>query len=136
MIPITNEHNKEIIRRKTSQRNLVLEAVSYGNHLSAREIFECIPASKRMSFGTVYRNLQVLEDEGEIVAIKADPELLRYDRRRERHHHLHCTHCGRVFDIPVPYRVEFDAEAAEESGFVIDSHTITFEGLCSECKKG
>jgi Fur family peroxide stress response transcriptional regulator len=136
MIPIMNEENKEILRRKTNQRNLVLDAVCNGNHLSAREIFESVSAKRRMSFGTVYRNLQILEDEGEIAAIKADPELLHYDRRRDRHHHLRCTHCGKVFDMPVPYRAEFDTEAAEKSGFVIESHTITFEGLCGDCKNG
>jgi Fur family peroxide stress response transcriptional regulator len=117
-----------------------LEAVCNGNHVSAREIFERAAAEgsgeKPMSFGTVYRNLQILEGEGEIAAIKADPELLHYDRRRERHHHLHCTGCGKVFDISVPYRPEFDTEAAETSGFVIESHAITFEGLCGDCKKG
>lgn len=134
MIPNMNSANQDIIRRKTSQRDLVLEAVCNGNHLSAREIFALVSDKKRMSFGTVYRNLQILEEEGEIVAIKADPELLHYDRRRDRHHHLHCTQCGKVFDIPVPYRPEFDTEAAQKSGFTIDSHAITFEGVCSRCK--
>jgi Fur family peroxide stress response transcriptional regulator len=131
MIPNTN---KNIIRRKTNQRNLVLNAVCNGNHLSAGEIFELVSAKKRMSFGTIYRNLQILEEEGEIIAIKADSAVLRYDRRRERHHHLHCTNCGKVFDISVPYRAEFDAEAEQASDFVIDSHKITFEGLCGDCK--
>ncbi|GHT96339.1 transcriptional repressor [Spirochaetia bacterium] len=147
MVPITNDDDKEVIRRRTSQRDLVLEAVCTGNHLSAREIFELVSggeprlsastdgsAKNRMSFGTVYRNLQILEEEGKIVAIKADPELWRYDRNRERHHHLHCTQCGKVFDISVPYRPEFYTEAAQKSGFTIDSHTITFEGVCRLCK--
>jgi Fe2+ or Zn2+ uptake regulation protein len=133
MIPISNSE-KNIIRRNTSQRDLVLEAVCHGNHLSAREIFELVIAKKRMSFGTVYRNLQILEEEGEIVAIKADPEVLHYDRRRDRHHHLRCLKCGKMFDIPVPYRPEFDTEAAQRSGFTIESHAIVFEGLCGVCK--
>jgi Fe2+ or Zn2+ uptake regulation protein len=129
-----NSANKDVIRRNTGQRDLVLKAVCNGNHLSAREIFELISGKKRMSFGTVYRNLQILEEEGEIAVIKADPELLRYDRRRDLHHHLHCRKCGKVFDIPVPYRAKLDAEARQKSGFTIDSHTITFEGLCRACK--
>jgi Fur family peroxide stress response transcriptional regulator len=133
MIPNMNNNTKDIIRRKTGQRDLVLEAVCHGNHLSAREIFELISAKKRVSFGTVYRNLQILEEEGEIATIKTDPELLRYDRRRDRHHHLRCTQCGKVFDMPVPYRPEFDTEAAQKSGFTVDSHAITFEGLCGDC---
>jgi Fe2+ or Zn2+ uptake regulation protein len=133
MIPIT-DYKRNIIRRKTSQRRLVLEAVCNGNHLSAREIFEILSETTRMSFGTVYRNLQILEEEGEILSVKADPDLWRYERRRELHHHLRCRNCGKIFDILVPYRPEFDTEAAEKSGFTIDSHTITFEGLCRDCK--
>jgi Fe2+ or Zn2+ uptake regulation protein len=134
MIPIMNNKEKEIVRRKTNQRNLVLEAVCHGNHLSAREIYDLIAVKKRMSFGTVYRNLQILEEEGEIVAIKTDPELWRYDRRTTPHHHLRCRNCGKVFDVPVPYRPEYDTEAAQKSGFTIESHAITFEGLCTNCK--
>jgi Fe2+ or Zn2+ uptake regulation protein len=134
MIPINIDRDKQVIRRKTSQRELVLGAVCNGNHLSAREIFELISVKNRMSFGTVYRNLQILEEEGQIISIKADPELLRYDRRVTPHHHMHCKKCGKVFDVFVPYRPEFDAEAAQTSGFVIDSHTVAIEGLCRDCK--
>jgi Fe2+ or Zn2+ uptake regulation protein len=89
-----------------------------------------------MSFGTVYRNLQILAEEGEIVCIKSDPEALRYDRRRDRHHHLYCRKCGRVFDVPLPYRARIDREAAEKSGCVIEGHRISFEGLCKDCAAG
>ena len=69
MILNTNSSVKPIIRRSTNQRELVLEAICEGNHLSAREIFEVVSAKTRMSFGTVYRNLQILMEEGEIVAV-------------------------------------------------------------------
>jgi len=126
---------REITRRQTNQREIVLDAICRGNHLSAREIFEQVSRKKRMSFGTVYRNLQILAEGGEISCIQADPEALRYDRRRERHHHLHCKKCGGVFDIPLPYRDDLDREVAVKSGFLIDSHAIAFEGICRECQE-
>ncbi|MDR2150153.1 MAG: transcriptional repressor [Spirochaetaceae bacterium] len=129
-----NKEEKKIIRRSTSQRDLVLEAVRTGNHLSAREIFVLVSQKKPMSFGTVYRNLQILAEAGEIIAIPNDPTLLRYDSQSYHHHHLHCRKCGRIFDMPLTYRDEFDKEAAEKSGFVIDSHSISFEGLCHDCQ--
>jgi Fe2+ or Zn2+ uptake regulation protein len=89
----------------------------------------------RMSFGTVYRNLQILEEEGEIISVQTDPAVLRYDRKRVRHYHLRCKKCGRVFDIPIPYRKDFDRKAGGKSGFVIESHTVSFEGLCLDCKR-
>ena len=129
----TVDSNKNIIRRKTSQRDLVLEAVCNGQHPSAGEIFDFVSKKQRMSFGTVYRNLQILEEEGEICSIKSDPELLHYDRRRDPHHHLHCKQCGKVFDVLIAYQAEVDRQVEKDSGFSIDSHSTTFEGLCCDC---
>jgi Fe2+ or Zn2+ uptake regulation protein len=114
---------------------LVLEAVCGGNHPTAREIFDKISKMERISLGTVYRNLMILEEAGEIVQVKSDPELVRYDRRLDLHHHLHCTVCGRVYDMPLAYNSAFDREAAEKSGCRIKSHAITFEGVCGACMR-
>jgi Fur family peroxide stress response transcriptional regulator len=136
MIPNTNKRKKiSSPRRNTSQRNLVLKAVCTGNHLSAREIFTSVSKKTPMSFGTVYRNLQILVELGEINAIEADPNMVRYDRRRDHHHHLLCKKCRTVFDLPIPYDPEFNKTVQDESGFIIDSHSITFEGLCMNCQK-
>lgn len=126
--------NRKVVRRSTSQRELVLEAVCNGNHLSAREIFVLVSQKKPMSFGTVYRNLIILEEEGEIVSIQTDPAFLRYDGDCNLHHHLYCKKCRKVFDMPISYNSSFDEEAAQRSGFIIDSHSISFEGLCCNCK--
>jgi Fur family peroxide stress response transcriptional regulator len=122
-------------RRNTRQRELVLEAVCRGNHPTAREIFDAIAERERISLGTVYRNLMILEEEGEIVPVKSDPELVRYDRRLDLHHHLHCKVCGGVYDMPLPYNAAFDREAAKKSGFRIECHSITFEGVCAACMR-
>jgi len=133
MIPSRKGRDAGIVRRRTSQREVVLRAICEGNHLSAREVFETVCRVKKMSFGTVYRNLQILAEAGEIVCVPSGPEGLRYDRRRERHPHLRCGKCGRVFDVPLPYRASLDREAAAKSGFVIEGHEISFTGLCREC---
>ena len=134
MIPNTNNFDRTIIRRSTNQRELVLAAICQGNHLSAREIFEVVSPKARMSFGTVYRNLQILVEEGEIISVQTDPDVLRYDRRRSPHYHLHCKKCGKVFDMPLSYRNDLDKRAREKSDFLIESHTISFEGLCLDCQ--
>ena len=102
--------------------------------MSAREIFEIVSHKARMSFGTVYRNLQILVEDGEIIAVQTDPDVLRYDRRRVPHYHLHCKKCGKVFDMPLCYRNDLDKKARETSSFLIESHTISFEGLCADCQ--
>jgi Fe2+ or Zn2+ uptake regulation protein len=116
------------------QRKLVLDAVRAGCHPSAREIFVSVSQSARVSFGTVYRNLQVLEEEGEIARVEIDPEVVRYDWKLTPHHHFRCVKCGRVLDFPVPCRVELDRDAEEESGFVVERRLVAFEGICPECR--
>ncbi|MDR2071367.1 MAG: transcriptional repressor [Treponema sp.] len=120
-------------RRNTRQRRLVLEAIHWGNHPSARDIFDTIAETERISLGTVYRNLTILEQEGEILQVTSDPALVRYDRRLAPHHHLHCKVCGGVYDMPLPYDAGFDLEASEKSGYQIEGHSITFRGICREC---
>ena len=59
-------------RRNTRQRKLVLDAVrqSY-NHPTADEIYNVVRAQDdKISRGTVYRNLNLLADAGEILSIK------------------------------------------------------------------
>jgi Fur family peroxide stress response transcriptional regulator len=129
------EKAKLVIRRNTPQRELVLNAICAGNHPSAREVFDAVSTSVNMSFGTVYRNLQVLETEGEISRVEIDPEVTRYERKRKSHYHLHCRKCGRVFDFPEDYSVKFDDEAEERSGFLIEQRTVLYKGLCRECQK-
>ena len=133
IITIMNKNKREVVRRSTSQREIVLNSISMGKHPSARDIYDSITRRVKMSFGTVYRNLQILEEEKEIVCVKADPQQMRYDKRMDRHYHLHCRKCGNVFDVPSRYHVSIDREASKNSGFVVESHTIVFEGLCQEC---
>jgi Fe2+ or Zn2+ uptake regulation protein len=38
-----------------------------------------------------------------------------------------------VYDMPLPYNSGFDREAAKKSGYRIERHSITFEGICAAC---
>ena len=75
-------------RRNTRQRKLVLDAVrqSY-NHPTADEIYNAVrEQDDKISRGTVYRNLNLLADAGEILSIKT-PGGSRFDRTIEPHAH-------------------------------------------------
>lgn len=90
-------------RRNTRQRKLVLDAVrqSY-NHPTADEIYNVVRAQDdKISRGTVYRNLNLLADAGEILSIKT-PGGSRFDRTIEPHAHIICTSCSRVIDVRSP----------------------------------
>lgn len=124
-------------RRNTRQRKLVLDAVrqSY-NHPTADEIYNAVrEQDDKISRGTVYRNLNLLADAGEILSIKT-PGGSRFDRTIEPHapYHLHLVQPA-VIDVPAPLRCpRLDAKASEQIGWNVTSHYTIFEGLCPNCR--
>ena len=125
-----------ILRRDTKQRKLVLEAVeNRRDHPSAEQIFEDVHVKdSRISQGTVYRNLNLLSEEGEIYHVRV-PGADRYDLRTDPHYHMICIKCKKVIDIPFKYKNELDEEIAKESNYYIKCHHLVFEGICKDCQK-
>ena len=122
-------------RRNTRQRKLVLDAVrqSY-SHPTADEIYNAVrEQDDKISRGTVYRNLNLLADAGEILSIKT-PGGSRFDRTTEPHAHVICTSCSRAVDVALPFDTELDTEVSELIGWDVTSHYTIFEGLCPDCR--
>lgn len=125
-----------MIKQRTSrQRQLILDAVcNRCDHPTADEIYlDVREKDNRISRGTVYRNLGVLSENGQVTRVKL-PQAERYDSRTDLHYHLVCTCCGSVSDAPIDYLKDFD-EIELDNGFVISRHRTIFEGLCSVCRK-
>lgn len=122
-------------QRDTKQRRMVLEAVlSRCDHPTADQIYADLRMKDdKISRGTVYRNLGILAEDGDITNVKV-PAADRFDSRLDRHYHIYCTGCGRVFDAPLPYREEYDEQIERETGFKVSRHRMVFEGLCPDCR--
>ncbi len=122
-------------QRNTKQRQLVLDAVrARCDHPSADQIYLDVRAiDDKISRGTVYRNLNVLVQQGEILHLKL-PHKDRFESRFDIHYHLLCTGCDTVCDVPIPYNDDLDIQAAEKTGYTIDRHRAVFEGLCPACR--
>lgn len=123
-------------RRNTKQKKLILDAVkAHNDHPSADAIYLDVRShDDKISRGTVYRNLKLLSDNGELTQVEL-PAADRFDSRTDRHYHLVCVRCGKVCDAPIDYHSEYDQKAEEESGFLITRHQTVFEGICPECQK-
>lgn len=127
---------KQPQRRATRQRQLVLDEVrSRCDHPTADAIYQAVHAKDaHVSRGTVYRNLGVLADEGEILAIHLHGGD-RYDLRVDDHAHLVCLRCGVFADAELPYDSNADSAVTETSGFTCVRHATTFYGLCPDCQR-
>jgi Fe2+ or Zn2+ uptake regulation protein len=122
--------------RNTTQRAEILRVVQEAEgHLTAGEIFERVrQRDPRIAYGTVYRTLHLLAERGMIQELTFADEASRYDRRVERHDHVHCTVCGLLLDVDVPVALIARHVAAEQSGFEVTNHHTVFSGHCPHCR--
>ncbi len=123
--------------RNTLQKGLIKDAVnSLKNHPCAEEIFSFIRQNHpTVSKGTVYRNLSQMAQSGEILRVAVPGSADRFDFFTDKHYHILCSSCGRVFDIEMPYQSNLNEAAEKNGGSQIISHDIVFKGFCSCCKK-
>lgn len=122
-------------RRNTRQRALVLDAVrAHNDHPTADEIYlDVRQLDEKISRGTVYRNLNLLQEAGLISTVKT-PGGNRFDWRTDGHAHVICRECGRVHDVPLAYDHDLDATCATETGFTDIGHSTLFTGVCPQCR--
>ena len=123
-------------RRETKQRHVILEVVKeHHDHPRADQIYEDVcKLDRRISRGTVYRNLSCLSDDGKICHVRV-PGADRYDSRTDLHYHLICMRCGAVMDVPMDYQEQIDRMTAKKTGYLVNRHRIVVEGLCPDCQK-
>ena len=124
-----------IIRRETKQRQMVLQAVrARTDHPTADQIFNDVhKLDPKISHGTVYRNLNLLCEDGLLCHVRV-PGADRYDLRTDLHYHMFCVRCKKVSDAPHPYKPYLDEEIAKQSGYKIIRHRLIFEGVCPDCQ--
>lgn len=90
--------------RNTIQRQIVLQAVNQmHNHPTADAIYAVIAAQHpTISKATVYRNLNQLAAQGEILRVPVPTGADHFDFNIKPHYHVRCTKCGGVFELFMP----------------------------------
>jgi len=88
-----------------------------------------------ISKGTVYRNLNLLAEIGEIQKISVPDAADRFDFNTASHYHLKCSSCDRVYDVDMVYQQDIVSKIRNTNGFLIQRHDIVFQGICPECNE-
>lgn len=117
--------------RYSPQRDEILRYLrSVKCHPTAEVIYEKVKAvMPKISLGTVYRNLKVLVDNGDIIKIDSDNNMTNYDGNVGEHEHFICTKCKGIFDVHLKsHKLECDQE-----GFNVTKEHIVLYGVCAEC---
>lgn len=113
--------------------------VSTKNHPTAEWVYEQLkPQIPDLSLGTVYRNIAVFKNIGLVKSVGVVDGQERFDADMSQHSHFICKSCFKIIDIPAR---KFAADnnmydyIENHCGVTVESHSVTFYGLCSECVK-
>jgi len=87
-----------------------------------------------ISLGTVYRNLSLLSELGEIKRLTTGDGPDRFDGDTSTHHHFICRKCHRVTDLTMRDISEIKNVAAENFRGTIEDYSVNFYGICENCK--
>jgi len=126
-------------QRLTHHRGVVVDVLA--DAAGPLTIPEILAARSDLAQSSVYRNLVVLEEAGVVHRMLTRDEFARYELAEdltEHHHHLVCSNCGRVEDLPATQAVERSVaaaidEAAQVAGFQTLHHRLDLVGLCANC---
>lgn len=143
MVYMTSRPDSSVIERlhayglkSTAPRRVVLEVLDRGGHLDAAKVFERVKEElPGTSLQAVYGVLTALTS----VKLARKIELsggsaLFESNRGDNHHHLLCSGCGQIEDIPCVVGSAPCLTPSKTMGFNISTADVTFMGLCRECQ--
>jgi Fur family ferric uptake transcriptional regulator len=129
--------NTESMMRLTTQRQIILEELAkVKTHPTASELYDMVRKRlPRIGLGTVYRNLELMAENGMILKLEVGGTQKRFDATTDTHYHIRCSSCGKVDDIDTPVLEELVKEAAASSSYQVLGHHVEFSGICPSCQK-
>ncbi|MBI4833175.1 MAG: transcriptional repressor [Candidatus Lindowbacteria bacterium] len=119
----------------TRQRKTILDELrKVDSHPSADEVYEMVRRRlPHISLGTVYRNLEILSESGEIQKLELAGSQMRFDGNAQDHYHVRCVRCGRVGDIAAAPARSLEEAFRRMTDYDIVGHRLEFMGLCPGC---
>ncbi len=125
-----------MVLKRSRQREAILNyLMTRTDHPTADQIYAALREEyPNLSLGTVYRNLSLLEELGEIQRFRAGTTD-HFDGNAANHYHFICNECGCVQDLTLPLQKSLCDLA--QTGFAgnIDYHLMYFYGRCSDCNQ-
>ncbi|MCF0132816.1 MAG: transcriptional repressor [Blautia sp.] len=117
------------------QREAIKEFLSKRtDHPTADVVYENIrQIYPNISMGTVYRNLSLLSDIGEIQKVPGLSGADHFDWRTDAHCHFLCRNCRRVIDMNDTGIQQLLESAESRYPGIIDGCRVSFSGICEDC---
>ena len=126
-----------INRRNTIQKDLVRNAIyEMKRHVTANEVYEFIKESyPTIGKGTVYRNLDILVEEGALRKVEVSEGPNRFDFTLKNHYHVRCVKCGEVSDVDMDEIPDLMKKIHDTHGIEFLDYDISFKGIFPKCRK-
>ena len=124
-------------KRVTKQKQIILETIRKDrSHPTMADIYKKVQnKNKKIGQATVYRNINELVESNEVEKITDLSGQFHFDGNENKHYHLLCTNCQKIFDIFDENYSSIISTAANNDEFMITDVKITCLGLCSTCKE-
>ncbi|MCS7025990.1 MAG: transcriptional repressor [Bryobacteraceae bacterium] len=122
----------------THQRLIIYRALaSSASHPTPEAIYDQVRHEiPSISLATVYKNIKTFTEAGLLREVSVLHDSLRLDANLGNHHHLVCTRCKAVIDIPEEKLDPIRLRGKLPDGFVADRFLVEILGLCAACAKG
>ena len=118
-------------RQRESIKNFLMQRC---DHPTAETVYLGIKEEfPNISLGTVYRNLSLLADLGEILKISTGDGPDRFDGNTDSHYHFFCKECGHVLDLDMDSIEHINVIASHNFGGQITGSITHFFGKCPDC---
>lgn len=105
------------------------------SHPSAEWVYSVLkPKIPDLSLATVYRNIALFREKGDIIGVATVNGQDRFDADTSPHAHFICNDCNAVIDIEgLPYSDDFIRIIEVKYDISVVSNSLLFYGRCKSC---
>lgn len=123
--------------KHSKQRDMIMTfLMSRKDHPTADTVYMNVRKEyPNISLGTVYRNLTLLSDMGEIRRLRVGDGVDHFDADTSPHYHFVCSDCGSVVDLEMDSIDHIQEIAGAGFDGQIAGHVTYFYGSCGSCIK-
>jgi len=120
----------------TQQRLEIFREVAQSHeHPDAETVFHGVQSRlPTVSLDTVYRTLKTLTELGFITTLGSRQDSLRFDAKKQPHHHYVCVTCGKVQDVEDDDLLDVkNVQRAMGAYGSVQSAQLEVRGICNAC---
>ena len=119
--------------KATPQRLVIIESIHRYGHINIDTLYDEVKSKfSSISLATIYKNINSMISNALLQEVKIPNEKSVYEIIKEKHSHLVCKDCGKIFDIMVDTK-DISDSISHDYKFNIEQTDLVFSGKCNSC---